>query len=252
MSSNQPGWYPDPSDPRLVRWFDGTSWTHSVRAMPPNAPVEPSSPPTGAHRSRLGPAVGIGIVAALLATGAGVVAWRLLSEPGELTADEYASAYCRLDDAQQSGPSSEEDYFAALQAVMGASANFNAEEEWDRVEAPAFRSFHAAALVKLESNRRWVERTGEFAQDHRLTGPDGAQAQQDLIDWSEIVGTRLVESLAELRALDLNDVAAGAERTYELSYDAIPMLPDSDGARQLDGSFSDRDPSCDFPIVEQD
>ncbi|MFI6046511.1 DUF2510 domain-containing protein [Nocardia sp. NPDC051321] len=22
-----PGWYPDPADPNLVRWFDGQQWT---------------------------------------------------------------------------------------------------------------------------------------------------------------------------------------------------------------------------------
>ncbi len=31
-----PGWYPDPHDPRLVRWFDGEQWTgHAAPALPP-------------------------------------------------------------------------------------------------------------------------------------------------------------------------------------------------------------------------
>ncbi|MFJ4109087.1 DUF2510 domain-containing protein [Oerskovia enterophila] len=34
--THQPGWYPDPYDPRLVRWFDGEQWTqHSQPVQPP-------------------------------------------------------------------------------------------------------------------------------------------------------------------------------------------------------------------------
>ncbi|MEI2278582.1 DUF2510 domain-containing protein [Paenarthrobacter ilicis] len=42
-SATPPGWYPDPSDARFVRWWDGTSWTahQSPRAMQYQAPVLP-------------------------------------------------------------------------------------------------------------------------------------------------------------------------------------------------------------------
>ncbi|MEU7141233.1 DUF2510 domain-containing protein [Nocardia sp. NPDC046473] len=26
-----PGWYPDPADPRIVRWFDGYRWTDQTQ-----------------------------------------------------------------------------------------------------------------------------------------------------------------------------------------------------------------------------
>jgi hypothetical protein len=37
-SQAAPGWYPDPSDPRQLRWYDGAQWTASVHAAPPTAP----------------------------------------------------------------------------------------------------------------------------------------------------------------------------------------------------------------------
>ncbi len=40
-----PGWYPDPSDPRQLRWYDGSQWTQSVHASAPVAqPAQ--APPT--------------------------------------------------------------------------------------------------------------------------------------------------------------------------------------------------------------
>ncbi|MFG1792374.1 DUF2510 domain-containing protein [Nocardia sp. NPDC049149] len=26
-----PGWYPDPANPAIVRWFDGRQWTHQTQ-----------------------------------------------------------------------------------------------------------------------------------------------------------------------------------------------------------------------------
>ncbi|MFI6998905.1 DUF2510 domain-containing protein [Nocardia sp. NPDC050175] len=28
---SSPGWYPDPADPRIVRWFDGYRWTDQTQ-----------------------------------------------------------------------------------------------------------------------------------------------------------------------------------------------------------------------------
>jgi hypothetical protein len=35
----QPGWYPDPSDPLTIRFYDGVSWTHHVQPAPPAQPA---------------------------------------------------------------------------------------------------------------------------------------------------------------------------------------------------------------------
>lgn len=49
MSTNPPGWYPDPSEPDKQRYWDGTSWTEHVTpaaaSVPPTPPVYGTTPP---------------------------------------------------------------------------------------------------------------------------------------------------------------------------------------------------------------
>src|SRR5262245_7423734 len=40
------GWYPDPHDPSIVRWWDGGAWTQLTRAIAPQHP--PTSQSSGA------------------------------------------------------------------------------------------------------------------------------------------------------------------------------------------------------------
>jgi hypothetical protein len=45
------GWYPDPANPGLVRWWDGGRWTDSALWLP--APQELVSPPAGSWHGSL-------------------------------------------------------------------------------------------------------------------------------------------------------------------------------------------------------
>jgi hypothetical protein len=72
MSQIQAGWYPDPQDPRYLRYWDGTAWTDQVAALAPGVPASP--PPPG----ELAPA-----------------APSLAPYPARLEVD-YASSYNRL------------------------------------------------------------------------------------------------------------------------------------------------------------
>ncbi|MGO4251302.1 DUF2510 domain-containing protein [Paenarthrobacter sp. TAF1] len=50
-STTPAGWYPDPSDPRFVRWWDGTAWTaqQAPRTMQYQAPVPQPRPQISAQ-----------------------------------------------------------------------------------------------------------------------------------------------------------------------------------------------------------
>lgn len=52
-STTPPGWYPDPSDPRFVRWWDGHAWTanqaprqsqYQPAFQPPRTEISPQTP----------------------------------------------------------------------------------------------------------------------------------------------------------------------------------------------------------------
>jgi hypothetical protein len=46
MTSSNAGWYPDPQDARLMRWWDGSGWTDDVyeRTEPLGGPLDQHTP----------------------------------------------------------------------------------------------------------------------------------------------------------------------------------------------------------------
>ncbi|ABH00211.1 conserved hypothetical protein (plasmid) [Rhodococcus jostii RHA1] len=85
-TTTSPGWYPDPANPRLVRWYNGTEWTAQTRAIPSASQIaSPEAAPSigGPRRQTMTDAQGrrmrgilwfLGSIAAiiLLASGVGV------------------------------------------------------------------------------------------------------------------------------------------------------------------------------------
>lgn len=62
------GWYPDPRDPRQIRWWDGTGWTESTAPMPADAAAAGIAEP--ARRSPVLPVLAGVVAFLLLAVGA--------------------------------------------------------------------------------------------------------------------------------------------------------------------------------------
>lgn len=119
--SAAPGWYPDPHDPRMARWFDGRDWTQRTRPIPsldeppsplPPSPFVPAASPRGAtdpSSSALGWSlvavlavavvviIGVAVVVAVSGGGGSAIAVQLqpIGDPGPdpftdsvVTADE--------------------------------------------------------------------------------------------------------------------------------------------------------------------
>jgi hypothetical protein len=74
--STPAGWYPDPDDPRSLRWYDGAAWT-SATAVAPQAAQQPTL-----GRSRRGWWIAGGVVLAVLALGATAVVGLVLAQRG--------------------------------------------------------------------------------------------------------------------------------------------------------------------------
>lgn len=71
-----PGWYEDPSNPRMQRWWDGRQWTDRTQMPPPQSTVPPPQPVAPSHaatdyaepRSNV-PLVGAGVGLGLIVLG---------------------------------------------------------------------------------------------------------------------------------------------------------------------------------------
>ncbi|MBW3603063.1 MAG: DUF2510 domain-containing protein [Actinobacteria bacterium] len=87
MGAPEPGWYPDPDDDRLVRYWDGRRWTdrRRERAAAAQAPPAPGGQGAGAQRGRrwVRP-LAIGCVLVLALAGAGIA---FLTTTGEAEAE---------------------------------------------------------------------------------------------------------------------------------------------------------------------
>lgn len=58
-----PDWYPDPSTPGQLRFWDGTAWTAHTKPVPkPPVPVVP--PPATAQQAHSEPALGVHVIPA--------------------------------------------------------------------------------------------------------------------------------------------------------------------------------------------
>ena len=85
------GWYPDPSDANVVRYWDGTAWTELAAAPSPPLPVNRSTnaesssdQPAPVVRESTTPAwakIGIGVLVALVIIGLGVYAFDNARDP---------------------------------------------------------------------------------------------------------------------------------------------------------------------------
>src|SRR5690606_2834579 len=56
MTSPAPGWYPDPGNPQLLRWWDGNTWTPHTQpnphGQPGHAPGQPQQAPAHAQHGQ--------------------------------------------------------------------------------------------------------------------------------------------------------------------------------------------------------
>ncbi|MGI5483730.1 DUF2510 domain-containing protein [Streptomyces lavendofoliae] len=74
MSMTPPGWYPDPGDPAVEHWWDGTAWTGHTRPAGTGAPTAVMAAPPPARRTgRLLAVVAAGVAALAVTATAAVV-----------------------------------------------------------------------------------------------------------------------------------------------------------------------------------
>ncbi|GGU54872.1 DUF2510 domain-containing protein [Streptomyces lavendofoliae] len=71
MSMTPPGWYPDPGNPAVEHWWDGTAWTGHTRAA--GAAAVMAAPPPGHRRTGRAVAAAAGVAVVAVVAAAAVV-----------------------------------------------------------------------------------------------------------------------------------------------------------------------------------
>ncbi len=94
--NSHPGWYPDPQNPTIVRYWDGQQWTSQTQARSANlATVNPKPPMTSLTKVIwLLIAIAVGVVA--LIVGTTVVANLAGSKPETITIDDAKNTQLTL------------------------------------------------------------------------------------------------------------------------------------------------------------
>lgn len=81
-SAAAPGWYPDPMDSAILRWWDGAEWSDRIKPVDGEAEPSPTDVPSGNRKRSLRTAAIAGALA-LVAGGAALA----FSGPGEVAVD---------------------------------------------------------------------------------------------------------------------------------------------------------------------
>jgi hypothetical protein len=96
-SSPPAGWYPDPAEPSVIRWWDGSAWTHHLQPAPQASPDLPAAPGWFTTRNAV---LALAVMLVLLALG-----FALISGGGEsggespTLSDDASSAQLEAADA---------------------------------------------------------------------------------------------------------------------------------------------------------
>ncbi|WP_062522846.1 DUF2510 domain-containing protein [Demequina silvatica] len=124
-----PGWYVDPLDAGVMRYWDGTGWTAHAR------PVETEPEPAPAQRHRLGLAAVLGVLASTLLLGIALVTIAAIAQTD------------RMNDPEQNDPGSLASP-SAQAATEGARDGAKALASRARIDLDALGVTIVAALVE--------------------------------------------------------------------------------------------------------
>ena len=94
--NSQPGWYPDPQNPTIVRYWDGQQWTSRTQACSANLATGNAKPPMTVLTKVIWFLIALAVGVAVLIVGTTVVANIAGSKPETVTIDDAKNAQLTL------------------------------------------------------------------------------------------------------------------------------------------------------------
>ena len=182
MTQPTAGWYPDPSDPRRQRYFDGRAWTENYA---PFGPAPQAAGQSATPGMSTGMKIFLGVVAA-------VFALVVLGSLGDSDKDKTASS--------SSGTTTTSRTVAAAPAPTGTVAIGPTSSEPPK---PVFTPAQENAIAKAESYL-----------DYTAFSKQGLIEQLEYSDFSSADATFAVEHIEANGGVDWNEQAVKKAKSY--------------------------------------
>lgn len=214
--------------------------------LPDPSLPDPSGPSVSLGRSNKTVLLVVGVAAAVFVTlaGVGLIVFKSLTAPEELTVRKYAAQYCEAtEESNKNLVDATEDYFEE-------NADLRDDDgEFARVSDREAERFMELARAYLNAHTALVEEVKGFSDSHRLRGSDGEGLHEDIVQFHEAAIEEFANIESDLNDVDMEDSDDAADDIWKALESDVELIDDSDESAEVYLEAIEEDDECYFPTI---